>query len=53
MATDFDEGAFQPNFASFRINVKTVRNFRRDSPFNVLFRKQICIWMGLPDFTEG
>ena len=67
MATDFCEGAFQPNFAkkatendqssnacqSLRINVKSCETFRTDSLFNVLFRKLIYIWMGLPDFKEG
>ena len=27
--------------------------FRRDSPFNELFRKLIHLWEGLPDFWEG
>ena len=65
MATDFNEGVFQPNFAkttennqssnacqSFRINVKAVKFFRTAFPFNLLYRKQIYIWTDLPDFRE-
>ena len=34
---------------SFRITAKALSN----SSFHILYRKEICIWVGLPNFREG
>ena len=46
-------GLFIPNFPKKNNMQLLVQTLKEVSPLNLLFRKLIYIWVGLPDFRGG